>query len=364
MAAKQAPPSPTPLRGRGAASNRESRYAHTVTESFDDGWPEGDPLEPPRLRTELHVDSARTVISRNNSPDLPFDRSINPYRGCEHGCIYCYARPSHAYLGLSPGLDFETQIFHKPEAPALLAAELGKPGYRCAPIALGANTDPWQPLERRLRLTRRILQVLQAWRHPVTIVTKSALVERDLDLLGPMAAEHLASVVLSFTTLRHELARRLEPRTTAPGRRLRAITAVAAAGVPVGVFVAPLIPGLSDEELEEVLARAREAGASWASYTLLRLPLELQTLFSDWLQAHYPERAKRVWSLVSDAHGGRPYDSRFGLRRSGSGPVADLLAQRFRLACRRLGLAQEGPALDCSSFAPPDPGGPRQLPLW
>jgi DNA repair photolyase len=351
-------------KGRGAASNRESRYSSVHIEDVDDGWPEADTLDSPRLRTVLHLDQARLVISRNDSPDLPFDRSINPYRGCEHGCIYCYARPTHAYLGLSPGLDFETQIFHKPEAPERLAAELARRGYRCAPIALGTNTDPWQPVERRLGITRGVLQVLQAWHHPLSIVTKSALLERDLDLLAPMAAQGLASVVLSFTTLRPELARRLEPRTTAPARRLRAISAAAAAGVPVGVFVAPVIPGLTDDELETILASAREAGASWARYTLLRLPLELESLFGEWLREHYPERAQRIWRLLNDCHGGRSYDSRFGVRQRGRGPVADLLAQRFELACRRLGLGLAGPTLDCGQFRAPDSGEPRQLDLF
>ncbi len=352
-----------PTHGRGAIGNPESRYARTQSDPFDDGWPASEAEPPPRLRTELHLDSARTVISRNDSPDLGFDRSINPYRGCEHGCIYCYARPSHAYLGLSPGLDFETQIYHKPQAPQLLAAELAKRGYRCAPIALGANTDPWQPVERRLQITRGILQVLQSWGHPLSIVTKSALIERDLDLLAPMAKQGLVSVVFSFTTLRHPLARKLEPRTTAPLRRLQAVATMARGGIPVGVFVAPVIPGLTDEEMETVLSRARDAGASWAHYTLLRLPRELVSLFQEWLQAHYPERSERIWALITDTHGGRLYDARFQVRQQGSGAVASLLAQRFRLACRRLGLAPHAPSLNCDRFGPPDDGSPRQLDL-
>ena len=288
----------------------------------------------------------------NDSPDLPFDRSINPYRGCEHGCIYCYARPSHAYLGFSPGLDFETRLVFKPDAAALLRAELAKPGYACAPIALGSNTDPYQPVERDLGITRAVLEVLADCGHPVMIVTKSARVERDIDILGAMAKDDRCSVAVSVTTLDRSLARRMEPRASAPHRRLETIRRLTAAGVPTGVMAAPMIPFVNDAELETILEHAREAGALGASYTMLRLPLEIADLFREWLDEHYPDRAERVMERIRDTRGGKDYDSTFGQRMRGTGPVAELLAKRFRLAVKRLGFPGF-PALDCGGFVPP-----------
>jgi DNA repair photolyase len=329
-------------RGRGAASNRVGRFEAWTRVEEDDGWGNLDvQVEGPA--TVPIPDRSRSVISRNDSPDVPFDRSINPYRGCEHGCVYCYARPTHAFLGYSPGLDFETRILFKPDAARLLREELGRPGYRCAELALGANTDPYQPLERRLRITRAVLEVLLEHRHPVAIVTKSSLVERDLDLLGALAREALVQVRISVTTLSRELARRMEPRAAAPERRLQTIGNLAAAGVPVGVLVAPLIPMLNDPELEDVLAAAREAGATSAGYVFLRLPLEVAGLFAEWLDLHYPLQAERVLERVREARGGRPYDSRFGLRMSGSGEYARVIAARFELCRRRLGYADPAP---------------------
>ena len=356
----------TPARkGRGALSNASGRFEQVTREEFDDGWgvdrddaraddPELDGDEPPRLRTTLIADASRRVISYNASPDIPFDRSINPYRGCEHGCIYCYARPSHAYLGFSPGLDFETRLVFKPDAASLLRAELGKPGYRCAPIALGSNTDPYQPVERDLGITRAILEVLAECRHPVTIVTKSARIERDIDILGAMAQTGRCSVSVSVTTLDRSLARRMEPRASAPHRRLETIRRLSAAGIPTGVMAAPMIPFLNDSEMETILEHAREAGALGASYTMLRLPLEIADLFREWLAEHYPDRARRVMQRVRDTRGGKDYDSAFGRRMRGAGPVAELLARRFRLAARRLAFPGF-PELDGSQFVPPPP---------
>jgi DNA repair photolyase len=341
-----------PRKGRGATSNPANRYETWRREVIDDGW--GSLEQPPeRLRTELAVDTSRSVIAYNNSPDVPFDRSINPYRGCEHGCVYCFARPSHAYLGYSPGLDFETRLLHKPDAPELLRDELARPGYRCQTIALGVNTDAYQPVERRLGLTRRILAILAECEHPVSVVTKAALIERDLDLLGPMAARGLASVAVSVTTLDHALARRMEPRATAPRRRLQTIATLSEAGIPVTVLVAPLIPFINDAELEAILEAAREAGAVAAGYIILRLPHELKALFGDWLEAHYPERAERVTNRIRDLRGGRENDPRFGSRMTGIGTYATLIAQRFDLACRRLGLSDGGPRLDTTRFHAP-----------
>lgn len=348
-----------PLKGRGTSNNVASRFNATATEAVDDGW-EREP-EPFKPRTEVFADTARTLISYNDSPDIPFDRSINPYRGCEHGCIYCFARPTHAYLGLSPGMDFETKLFAKHDAAALLIGELGKRGYRPAPIALGANTDPYQPIERRLRITRQILQVLHDCHHPVSIVTKSALIERDIDLLAPMAARRLAQVAISVTTLDHELSRRLEPRATAPARRLRAIRTLSEAGIPVSVLFAPVIPALNEPEMEDVLAAVREAGAEAAAYVLLRLPLELKELFEEWLQQHAPLKAAHVMSLIAQMRGGKAYQSQFGSRMTGQGVFAQLIAQRFRLACKRLGLNQRRFELDVSQFVPPSADGQLSL---
>jgi DNA repair photolyase len=347
--------------GRGATRNVAGRFdAHSVT-PFDDGW--GSLDEPvPRLETVVTAERARTILTSNDSPDIPFRRSINPYRGCEHGCAYCFARPSHAFLDLSPGLDFESRILYKPDAAELLRRELRKPGYRCETIALGSNTDPYQPIERKLGITRSLLQVLAEFRHPVTIVTKSHLVLRDLDLLAPLARDGLLAVCVSITTLDRTLARRMEPRAPTPGRRLEALGELAAAGVPTGVLASPMIPGLNDHELERILRAAAEAGVRTANYELLRLPHELKQLFVEWLRARYPDHAAKVLSLLRATRGGRLYDSRFGVRSRGEGPYADLLARRFEVACRRLGLDREPAALDRSAFrVPPRAGDQRRL---
>src|SRR5260221_1990225 len=357
------PATPQPRKGRGAGSNETGRFESEKRVPFDDGWGSSDD-EPVRLPTTLSVDATRTIIARNDSPDIGFDRSINPYRGCEHGCIYCYARPSHAYLGLSPGLDFETRIFYKPQAAVLLAAELRKKGYSCKPLALGSNTDPYQPAERRFGITRAILDVLRDFRHPVTIVSKSALVQRDIDILSEMAREKLAVVTISVTTLDRELARQMEPRAATPERRLETIAALAAAGVPTGVLSAPMIPALNDREMEDILARAREAGASFAGYTLLRLPLELKALFREWLEEHAPQKAAHVLSLVAQCHGGKIYDSAWSKRMVGTGPYADMLSVRFDRACRRLGFEpRTTEVLNTARFRPPPQRG-DQLALF
>jgi DNA repair photolyase len=342
-------------RGRGAVSNPTGRFEPHQREAFDDGWASLDqPLAP--LETVVTEERSRSIISRNDSPDIPFDRSINPYKGCEHGCVYCFARPTHAYLGLSPGQDFETRIVAKPDGPEVLRRELARKDYVADVIALGANTDPYQPVERRLGLTRRILEVLREHHHPVSIVTKSALVLRDLDLLRELAAARLASVYVSITSLDPELARRMEPRAAAPHRRLEVVRALAAAGVPVGVLASPMIPALNDHELERILDASAAAGAGTAGYILVRLPLEIKELFADWLDEHYPDRAARVLALIRGTRGGQLYDSTFGVRMRGTGPVADLLADRFRLAARRLGLDGTLPQLDRSQFRRPSRG--------
>ena len=338
-------------RGRGATFSPDNRYSALVRTALDDGWGSLDaPLEP--LRTTFTLDSSRTVISYNDSPDVGFDRSINPYRGCEHGCVYCFARPSHAWLGLSPGLDFESRLFYKPDAPELLRSELAARTYRPAPIAVGINTDAYQPGERKLKITRRILELLVECRHPFSIVTKSALIERDLDLLAEAAAHQLVSVAVSITTLDRALARRMEPRAAAPQRRLEAVRSLSAAGVPVSVLVAPLIPVLTDGELEKILEAAHAAGARAAGYVLLRLPHELKELFEAWLAAHEPRKAAHVMNRIRDMRGGKDYDSRFGARMRGTGEYADLLAKRFAMAERRLGFG-DFPPLDVSHFHPP-----------
>jgi DNA repair photolyase len=345
------PPGAPPKQRRGATFNPANRYHETETVALDDGW---DNLaeEPETLLTSLSVDASRSILSRNDSPDIPFDRSINPYRGCEHGCIYCYARPSHAWLGLSPGLDFESRLFYKPDAAKLLRRELGRRGYTPSPVALGANTDAYQPAERRLAITRTILEVLAETRHPVTIITKSALVERDQDLLTDMAGDRLATVHVSLTTLDAGLARTLEPRAASPLRRLRAITALAEAGIPVGVMLAPVIPGLTDAHMERILSAARDAGATFAGYTLLRLPGEVSSLFRDWLSHHHPEKAARVMGILRDTRNGEDNDARFGRRMVGRGPFAEMLGRRFTLACKRLGYGSP-PELVCDRFHPP-----------
>ncbi len=354
-------------KGRGAVSNQSGRYEAHQRVAIDDGWAreldgqvaghrlavEIDDEALPPMATTVGTDASRTVIARNTSPDLPFDRSINPYRGCEHGCVYCFARPTHAWLGLSPGLDFETKLFAKPDAPRLLEIELAKPSYRPATIALGTNTDPYQPIERRLEITRGILEVLLRARHPVAIVTKSQLVLRDLDLLGALAAAQLVQVMVSVTTLDPVLARRMEPRATAPARRIETIRALNRAGVPASVMTAPMIPGLNDDELETILEAAADAGAHTANYVLLRLPLEIKHLFLEWLAAHYPERKSRVISLLREARGGKLYDSAWGTRMKGRGVHAELLARRFALACKRLHLEKTGWELDNNAFRRP-----------
>ncbi|MCB1874662.1 MAG: PA0069 family radical SAM protein [Chromatiales bacterium] len=334
-------------RGRGAVSNRASRFLEQVVESCEDGWEAPDETAGPATR--LHRDKARTVITRNVSPDVPFEQSINPYRGCQHGCSYCYARPTHAYLDLSPGLDFETEIFYKPQAAERLRAELAKPGYRPSPIALGANTDAYQPSERKLRITRAIVELLHETRHPVVIITKSDLVLRDIDLLADMARDRLAGVFLSVTTLDGELARRMEPRAAAPHRRIEAVRQLSAAGVPTGVLVAPVVPGLNDNEIEAILSAAASASAQRVGMILLRLPREVEGIFTEWLHVHYPEKAQRVLSLVRQCRGGRLYDSGFGTRMRGTGPVAELIRQRFAMATRRLGLDGQERTWDLST---------------
>jgi len=359
------PANPQPRKGRGASSNASGRFETEERVAFDDGWsvPGAEP-EPMPLNTVLSVDATRTIIARNTSPDIGFDRSINPYRGCEHGCIYCYARPSHAFLGLSPGLDFESRIFYKPQAAALLTAELSKKGYSCRPIAIGSNTDAYQPAERKFGIMRSILEVLRDFRHPVTIVTKSALIQRDIDILAEMAAMRLVCVTVSVTTLDRSLARVMEPRAATPQRRLETIAALAKAGIPTGVLSAPMIPALNDAEMEDILAAAVTAGAATAGYTMLRLPLELKALFKEWLETHVPGKASHVLSLVAQSHGGKLYDSAWGKRAAGSGPYADMLKMRFDRACRRLDLdRRHSETLDCSRFQPPIQRG-NQLALF
>ena len=325
------------FKGRGALSNPPVRFESTAVEKADDGWfqePEGTESLP----EVVLPDHARSVIATNNSPDVGFDQSINPYRGCSHGCVYCFARPTHAYLGLSPGLDFETRLFYKENAAEVLRGELAKRSYVCKPIALGINTDGWQPLEKRLKVTRSVLEVLAECRHPLSIVTKSTLILRDLDLLQDLARDQLVSVMISVTSLDNEIKRTLEPRTAAPQARLKVIEALSCAGVPVGVLVAPVIPSLTDHELEHILEAAKAAGATSAGYTLLRLPLEVSPLFREWLTSHYPDRAAHVMSLINQSRGGKDYQSEFGTRMVGTGVFAQLLSKRFALAKRRLSL--------------------------
>lgn len=343
---------------RGARSQIQGRFETAARSPFDDGWTRDDPADA-RTATTVAEERARSIIARNDSPDIPFEQSVNPYRGCEHGCIYCYARPGHAYLELSPGLDFETRLFAKTNAAELFREELSKPGYRAKPIAFGTNTDCYQPIERRYRIMRGILEVLAACDHPLTIVTKSALIERDLDLLAPMAARNLVKAFISITTLDHRLARTLEPRAASPQRRVDTLRALAGAGIPCGVMVAPLIPALTDKSLEAVLEAAAEAGAGMAGWILLRLPNEVRPLFKEWLAAHYPQRAGHVISIVRQSRGGRENDPDFGSRMTGSGNFVDLIRKRFDLACKRLGLNSEvdhmasRKGLDRSLFRPP-----------
>jgi DNA repair photolyase len=348
-----------PVKGRGAALSPEGRFESRRHQREDDGW--FPPEEDGKPRTTLGVDRARRVLTENNSPDVGFSRSINPYRGCEQGCAYCFARPTHSYLGLSPGLDFESRLFYKPDAPEQLARELAAPHYEPTPIALGINTDGWQPVERKTELSRRILKVLAEHKHPVGIVTKSALIDRDLDILAPMAEAGLVTVNFSVTTLDRTLARRLEPRATAPQRRLKAMERLAAAGVPVGVMVAPVIPALNDNDMEAILEGASSAGARHAGYVVLRLPHELAEMFPVWLEAHYPERKAKVLAILRGLHGGKLYDSRFGSRMHGQGQWAKLIARRFALAVKRCGLERRGTRLRTDLFRVPGRGRQTEL---
>jgi len=338
-------------RGRGAQSNASGRYEPLARIAFDDGWESFEELPP--FKTTVTLDSTRKIIARNDSPDISFDRSINPYRGCEHGCIYCFARPTHAYLGLSPGLDFETKLFAKPDAPKLLERELSAPGYVPRTIAIGTNTDPYQPIEREHQIMRRILEVLDRCGHPVGIVTKSALVLRDLDILARMAQRHLVKVALSVTTLDRRLARVMEPRAATPGRRLEALRQLAAAGVPASVMVAPVIPALNDAEMERILDAAAAVGIREAGYVLLRLPLEVRDLFREWLMANFPDRYRHVFKLIRDTRGGKDYDSSWNTRMTGAGPVAWMIGRRFEVACEKLGFNKTRTRLTTEHFNPP-----------
>jgi DNA repair photolyase len=342
-------------RGRGAGLNPSGRFEDQRREVFDDGWQTLEELEP--FKTEVQVEKPKTAITRNESPDIPFDRSVNPYRGCEHGCIYCFARPSHSYMGLSAGLDFEAKLFAKPDAPRLLERELSRREYKVKPIAIGTNTDPYQPIEKEWRIMRQLLEVLAKANHPVMIVTKSALVTRDIDILSEMAAKGLAKVALSVTTLDRKLARTMEPRASTPARRLEAVQQLSAAGIPVSVLASPIIPALNDHELERILEAAQAAGATTASYILLRLPLEVSPLFRDWLLRHYPDRYRHVMSLIRSMRGGKDYDAEFGKRMKGAGPYAWQISRRFEIATKRLGLARRGVALRDDLFIPPAGGG-------
>ncbi|WFU70792.1 PA0069 family radical SAM protein [Bradyrhizobium sp. CB2312] len=348
-------------RGRGAQSNASGRYEAEARVAFDDGWQSLEDLPP--FKTSVAVDTSRKVITRNDSPDIGFDRSINPYRGCEHGCVYCFARPTHAYLGLSPGLDFESKLFVKPEAPALLEKELAAPGYEPRMIAIGTNTDPYQPIERERKIMRGILEVLERTGHPVGIVTKSALVVRDIDILSRMARRNLAKVAISVTSLDPKLARTMEPRASTPPKRLEALKQLSDAGIPTTVMVAPVIPALNDSEIERILDAAAHAGVKEASYVLLRLPLEVRDLFREWLMANYPDRYRHVFTLIRDMRGGRDYDAKWGERMKGTGPMAWTIGRRFEIACDRLGLNKRRSKLTTDHFAKPKQNG-EQLSLF
>ena len=350
---------PDGRRGRGALTNHSGRYEPRSYELEDDGW-EGL-ASIPALKTEVTVETPRTIITRNQSPDIAFDRSINPYRGCEHGCVYCFARPTHAYMGLSAGLDFESRLFAKPNAAQLLEKELAKPGYDVRPIAIGTNTDPYQPIEQRYRVTRSILEVLSAYNHPVTIVTKSARVTRDLDILSDMASRHLVKIAISVTTLDARLARKMEPRASTPAKRMEALSMLAEAGVPTGVMIAPVIPALNDSEIERILQGAAYAGVTQAGFILLRLPLEIADLFKEWLRENVPDSAEHVMSLIRQMRGGKEYDAEWGTRMKGTGPYAWQIGRRFEIAARKLGLNKIKSDLDCTAFRVPGRG--KQLEL-
>src|ERR1700728_3199705 len=348
-------------RGRGTVSNASGRFEPLARVVFDDGWQGLEEL--PAFKTTVTVDSTRKIIARNDSPDISFDQSINPYRGCEHGCVYCYARPSHAYLGLSPGLDFETKLLMKPYAPELLERELSAPNYVPKIIALGSNTDPYQPIERRYQITRRILEVLERAGHPVGIVTKSALVLRDLDILARMAKRDLVKVAISVTTLDPQLARTMEPRAATPPRRLDALRQLVKAGVPATAMVAPVIPALNDDEIERILEAVAAAGVRHAGYVLLRLPLGVRDLFREWLMTHFPDRYRHVFKLIRDMRGGKDYDSTFGQRQTGTGPIAWMIGRRFEVACEKLGFNAAKHKITTEHFRPPRPGA-KQLDLF
>ena len=362
----------SPVKGRGATFNPANRFRREEREAVDDGWTApsapaesdaeyGGDEAPPPLKTTVTIVRARSIIAHNESPDIPFNQSINPYQGCEHGCIYCYARPSHAYLDLSPGLDFETKLYAKPDAAELLKAELSRPGYVCDPIALGTNTDPYQPLEREWKVTRSIIQVLAACNHPLTITTKGALADRDIDLLAPLGKQKLVHVFVSVTSLDNRLASTLEPRASAPHRRLKAVETLNAAGVPCGVMVAPIIPMVTDKYLEKILEGAAQAGATAAGYTIVRLPYELKHLFREWLALHVPERTEHVMSLIQQMRGGRDNDANFGSRMRGEGQFAELIRQRFQLACRKYGIDRGRPVrLDTTRFTVPRAPSPQR----
>ena len=376
MSALKRPPAPLPSapagepgslvdrerrRGRGSLSNATGRYEPLARVAFDDGWQGLEELPP--FKTTVTADTTRKIITRNDSPDIPFDRSINPYRGCEHGCVYCFARPTHAYLGLSPGLDFESKLFMKPNAPELLERELSAPNYVPKVIAIGTNTDPYQPIERRYKIMRRILEVLDSAGHPVGIVTKSALVLRDLDILARMAKRDLVKVALSVTTLDPQLARTMEPRAATPQRRLDALRQLVKAGVPATVMVAPVIPALNDDEIERILEAVAAAGARHAGYVLLRLPLEVRDLFREWLMTNFPDRYRHVFKLIRDMRGGKDYDSTFGQRQTGTGPIAWMIGRRFEVACEKLGFNAAKHKITTEHFRPPRPGA-KQLDLF
>ena len=350
------------IKGRGTALEMEGRFETLQREQVDDGWQPLDAGDEASHRsspqTRVMIEKARSIIARNRSPDVFFNLSLNPYRGCEHGCIYCYARPNHAYVGLSPGLDFETRLFAKVNAPTLFRAELAGPGYQCEPIHIGGVTDPYQPIERHFRITRQLLEVALERRQPVTLITKGSLVERDIDLLAEMARLNLTTVFLTITTLDADLARRLEPRASAPWRRLETVRRLSAAGIPIGVSLGPIIPFINDHEIETVLGACREAGARAAHYTIIRLPLEVSPLFEQWLQAHYPDRARRVMHRIQDMRDGRNYDSRYFNRMRGEGPLAHLIRMRFDNTVRKLGLSRERPALRTDLFVRPAPATP------
>ena len=351
--------------GRGSISNRTGRFEKHNEQAVQDGWLSGKEfLSQNKVSTSLTKDACKTIITRNQSPDVPFDRSINPYRGCEHGCIYCFARPTHAFLGFSAGLDFETKLFYKPEAPNLLRRELSKAAYKCRTIAMGTNTDPYQPVEKQLRLTRGILEVLSEFNHPVSIVTKSTLVLRDLDILKIMAKQGLVKVSLSVTTLDHRLSNKLEPRAPTPMKRLATIRTLVDAGIPCGIIVAPIIPGLNDHKLEGILASGSDAGAQLASYILLRLPLEVSELFKEWLNIHEPNRANRVMNLLASTRGGKVYQSAFNSRMTGAGEYAFLLKRRFNLALKKFNYDSPGIALNTSQFGVPKKIDNNQLALF